>query len=139
MKTFEVGQRVVVVHLSSLKKHNEYEDDDTTRGEVTAVKDDKYLVELDSSWHTPNPQEFAGSQLITEEEADKILSKLEEEYEAWAGPIRAKVEEAAKLLLEAEDMAQKQDRSLSEDYTPLAESLIDAMSEIGWSTSSLTC
>src|SRR5579885_3633810 len=80
--TFEIGQRVVVVHLSSLKKHNEYEDDDCTRGTVKDIKGDKYLVKLDGSWHKPNHQEFTGSQLITEEEADQILTKLEEEYEA---------------------------------------------------------
>jgi len=137
--TFGIGDRVVVVHLSSLKKHNEYEDDDCTRGTVKDVKGDKYLVHLDSTWQKPRTQEFSGAQLITEEEANKKLSELEQEYEAWAGPIRAKVEEAAKLLLEAEELAQKQDRSLAEEFTPLAESLISAMSDIGWSTSSLSC
>lgn len=135
---FEVGQRVVLVAASDLDKYNEYEDD-CTRGLVKSVeKDGKFLVKWDASWHQPNPDKHNASELMLETEANKILSKLEAEYEAWAGPIREKMEQAAKLLEEAGKLATKQKRDLSEMYE-ITSPLIGAMESIGWRTSSLSC
>lgn len=138
-KTFEVGARVVWVDRSNLDTHNEYEDDDCTRGVVKSIdKDGKLTCKWDGSWTTPNPSKHDASELMAEEEANKILSKLEKEYEAWAGPIRKKIEAAAKLLSEAGELAAEQERDLSEMHEVVGP-LISAMDDIGWRTSSLSC
>jgi hypothetical protein len=138
MKKFEVGQRVVWVSRSSLKEWNEYEDD-TTRGAVKSIDEDgKLSVKWDDSWVTPNPGKHDASELISEVEANKILSKLEKEFEAWAGPIREKMEETAKCLKEAGKLAAKQKKDLAEMHE-LTSPLISAMDDIGWRTSSLSC
>jgi hypothetical protein len=77
-------------------------------------------------------------ELITEVEADKILSKLEREYEVWAGPIRKKDGKAAKLLQEVGELADEQNRELIEMHDVVGP-LIHAMDELGWRTSSLSC
>lgn len=137
-KTFEVGTRVVWLERSDLKTHNEYEDD-VTRGEVKSIGEDgKYSVKWDDSWVTPNLGKHDASELINEDEADKILSKLEKEFEEWAGPIREKMEAAATLLEEAAKMASKKKRDLTEMHE-LTAPLINAMDDIGWRTSSLSC
>lgn len=138
MKKFKVEDRVVWVERSNLEEWNEYEDD-TTRGTVLSVNDDGTLtVKWDSSWLTPNPSKHNANELITEAAADKIRVKLEKKYEAWAGPIRKKMEQAGKLLSEARELADEQDKNLSEMHE-LVGPLINAMDEIGWSTSSLMC
>jgi hypothetical protein len=139
MKTFEKGARVVLVAESNLTTHNEYEDDDCTRGVVKSVdKDGKLTVKWDSSWRTTNPSKHDASELMAEEEANKILDKLEAEYEVWAGPIREKIKEAAKLLAEADKLANKQKRDLTEMHE-IVGPLIGAMDDVGWRTSSLSC
>lgn len=138
-KTFEVGARVVLVERSNLDTHNEYEDDDTTRGVVKSVDaEGKLTCKWDNSWITPNPSKHTASELMAEAEANKILEKLEAEYEVWAGPIRKKIEESAKLLAEAGELAAKKDRDLSEMHE-IVGPLISAMDDIGWRTSSLSC
>jgi hypothetical protein len=138
MKTFEVGQRVVLVAGSNLEEWNEYEDD-TTRGAVQSIEENgSFIVKWDAAWRKPNPNRHTTNELITEIEADKILSKLEKEFEAWAGPIRKKMEQAAKYLLEAGELASKQKKDLAELHE-IVGPLISAMNDIGWSTSSLSC
>lgn len=138
MKTFEVGQRVVLVAASNLKEWNEYEDD-TTRGVVKSVnKEGLITVKWDNSWRTPNPSEHTANRLISEAEANEIRSKLEAEYEVWAGPIREKMKLAAKCLAEADELATKQKKDLAEMHE-LTGPLIKAMDDIGWRTSSLSC
>lgn len=135
---FEVGQRVVVKSRSDLKTWNEYEED-VTRGLVKAITaDGGVMVKMDATWHKPNPAKFDANDLMPETEADVILSKLEAEFEAWAGPIREKLEQAGALLKEAGKLAEKQGRDLSEMYD-LTDPLTSAMDDIGWRTSSLTC
>lgn len=139
-KTFEVGQRVVWTEKSDLTTHDEYEDgNDLARGEVKSInKDGTFSVKLDGTWHKPNPVKLIASALITEVEAEEILSKLEAEFEVWAGPIRKKLKQAGKLLKEAGELADKQGRDLTEMWD-ITGPLISAMDEIGWRTSSLTC
>lgn len=138
MKKFKAGDRVVWEERSSLEEWNEYEDD-TTRGVVESVDSEgKLTVKWDNSWIKPNPSQHDADELITEAAADKILSKLEKEFEAWAGPIRKKIEQAAKCLAEAGELATAQDRDLSE-MSELVGPLINAMDTIGWRTSSLSC
>lgn len=137
-KKFEVGSRVVLVESSNLETHNEYEDD-TTRGTIQSIDiDGQFTIKWDDSWITPNPGKHKAEELITEVEADKILSKLEKEYEAWANPIRKKMEKAGQLLREAGELADKQNRNLSEMHE-IVGPLIAAMDDVGWSTSSLFC
>jgi hypothetical protein len=138
MKTFEVGTRVVLVEASNLDTYN-VDEDDTTRGVVKSIDEaGKLLVKWDDSWRKPNPEKVLADALITEAEADQILSKLEEEYEVWAAPIRAKIEESAKLLKEAGKLADKQNQDLAELHD-LVGPLISAMRSVGWRTSSLSC
>lgn len=139
MENFLVGQRVVLVSHSNLKTWNEYEDDDTTRGTIESVdKEGKFSVKWDSKWRTPNPSKYSAQELMSEVEANEILVRLEEEYEEWASPIRKRMEAAAEHLAEAEKLANAQDRHLTDMHT-LVQPLLTAMSEIGWSTSSLSC
>lgn len=138
MKTFEVGQRVVLVEASNLETFNP-DEDDSTRGVVKSVDDpSKPLVKWDNSWRKPNPEKVSAEGLITEAEADTILSKLEEEYEAWATPIREKIKESAKLLQEAGQLADNQNQDLAQLHD-LVGPLIGAMRSVGWRTSSLSC
>lgn len=138
-KTFKVGDRVLLLERSDLETYNEYEDDDTCRGEVLSVSEEgKLKCKWDQVWGQPNPSEHTAEELISEKEADKILSNLEKEYEAWAGPIRKKMEEAAKLLEQAGKMADKQGRELAEMHD-IVSPLISAMDDLGWRTSSLSC
>jgi DNA repair exonuclease SbcCD nuclease subunit len=138
MKKFKVADRVVWVYRSSLEKWNVYEDD-TTRGVVESINSDgKFTVKWDKSWVTPNPSQHNADELITEAAADKIRSKLVKEFEAWAGPIRNKIEQAAKCLAEAGELAAKQNKDLTEMYE-LTGALIGAMDDVGWRTSSLSC
>lgn len=138
MKIFEVGQRVVLVQDSNLETYN-VEEDDTTRGVVKSITDPgKVIVKWDSSWRKPNLEEVATEELITEAEAETILSKLEAEYEVWAAPIRVKIEESAKLLREAGQLASNQNQDLAE-LRDLVSPLISAMRSVGWRTSSLSC
>lgn len=135
---FEVGQRVVLVSGSNLETHNEYEDD-CTRGVVKSIDENgKVLVRWDGSYRKPNPGKHNADELITEVAADEILSKLEAEFEAWAGPIREKLEQAGALLKEAGELADKHGRDLTEMWD-LTSPLTSAMDEVGWRTSSLTC
>ena len=138
-KTFKVGDRVLLLERSDLETHNEYEDDDTCRGEVLSISEEgKFKCKWDQVWGQPNPSDHTAEELISEKEADKILSKLEKEYEAWASPIRKKMEEAAKLLEQAGKMADKQGRELAEMHEVVGP-LISAMDNLGWRTSSLSC
>lgn len=140
MTKFEIGQRVVNVECSNLKTHNEYEED-VARGVVVALyadEQDNVRVKWDSKWMKPNPEKISSEKLIAEEDANKILSKLDKEYEAWASPIREKLKEAGELLREADRLAQKQGRNLVEMYVLTGE-LTNAMDEVGWRTSSLSC
>lgn len=139
-KTFEVGQRVVWTERSDLTTHNEDEDGgDVTRGVVKSISDDGiYSVKLDGGYHKPNPVKLSADKLITEVEADEILSKLEAEFEAWAGPIREKLKQAGEFLKEADKVANEHGRELHQMWD-IIDPLTSAMEDIGWRTSSLTC
>lgn len=139
---FEVGQRVVLLSGSDLETHNEYEDD-CTRGVVKSIDEDgKVLVKWDDSYRNRNrnrkTDKHNADELITEVVADEILSKLEAEFEAWAGPIREKLKQAGALLKEADELADKHGRDLTQ-MCKLTGPLTSAMDEVGWRTSSLTC
>lgn len=138
MKKFEVGERVVLVKESNLETYDP-ECDDTTRGIVKSVDDPNMpLVRWDNSWKNPRTEKVKADGLITEVEAEAIISKLEQEYEAVAGPIREKISASAKLLTEAGQLAKKQNMNLSE-VNELVSPLISAMRGIGWRTSALNC
>lgn len=137
MKTFSVGDRVVWVKYSNLKTWDEYED--TTRGTVKTVDTEGRLsVKWDDKWHNEKPVKLSPDALISEEEANQIRSKLEAEYEVWAGPIREKMQQAGQLLAEAGELAAKQKKDLAEMHEIISP-LLEAMDDLGWSTSSLSC
>lgn len=142
MSKFEVGSRVVDTTRSNLKTHDEYEDGgDVTRGAVVSLIDaasDKVKVKWDSQWIEPRTSTIAIKNLMSEKKANQILSKLEAEYESWAGPIREKLKAAGELLREAAQLAQAKKRDLTEMHDLVGE-LTEAMDDIGWRTSSLSC
>ena len=133
---FKQGDRVVLDD-DILQTYNEY-GEEAVRGVVEETKESKLLVKWDYSWRTPNPEEVAAEDVVSEAKADKILSKLEKDYEKWAAPIRKKMEAAAKLLKEANELATAQRRELAEMHD-ITGSLLGAMDEVGWRTSSLSC
>ena len=136
MNKFKVGDRVMDPDRSNLEEWNEYEDD-TTRGVVESIDPEgKVHVKWDDSWHKPSTHN--ADDLISEAEGDKILAKLEKDFEKWAGPIRKKIELAAKYLSEAGELANKQNKDLSEMHE-IVGPLIGAMDDLGWRTSSLSC
>lgn len=136
MNTFEIGARVVLPENSNLDEWN-VDEEDVTRGAVKSIGEDgKFLVHWDNSWNKPS-KHFA-EDLMPEEEANKILSVLEAEYEIWAAPIREKMEQVATLIGEAGELASKQNKALAEMHE-LVGPLIGSMRKTGWHTSSLNC
>ena len=97
-------------------------DEDTSlRGVVLEVNEkyNKILVQWDSKWMKPNPQEIHENELMLESDLNKELSKLEKEYNAYAEPIAKKIAQAAKLLTEAADLASDNDKELQYMYDVL--------------------
>lgn len=135
---FEVGQRVVLVSGSNLDSHNEY-GDDVTRGLIKSIDEEgKILIKWDNSYNNTNNRKRKASELMLEVDANAILSKLEADFEVWAGPIREKMKQAGALLKEAGKLADKQGRDLTQMWE-LTGPLTSAMDEVGWRTSSLSC
>jgi len=136
MEIFQVGRRVVLLD-KSLKIYNE-DGNYYCEGVVQEVlRSGKYLVKWDSDCREPNPERVKPEDLVSEEEARKILSTLEKEYEIWATPIKNKIKQAASLLQEAGRLANKQDTSIMNMHDAVS-SLLRAMEDCGWSTSSLS-
>jgi len=138
MNKFELGDRVVKLDRA-LQKHNA-EDDNTRRGVVDAIsrKEGKVLVQWDSHWVNPKPEEMDVSLLVSEKEAEAKLSQLETEYNAWATAVKEKVQAAAALIEEAGDIAEAHGYSLGETYD-LNTGIQSAMGHAGWNTSSWGC
>lgn len=92
-----------------------------------------------NSYYNPNPQEVFADELILETVAQDELSKLEEEFRAFEVQINAKVEAAAALINEANDLAVQSGQSglydMWESYRPL----YAAMDNAGWNTSGFSC
>ena len=109
MKKFKVGQRVVLRN-SALEEYND-DGSYTQEGIVQEIhKSGKCLVK----WDKGNTAGVEPDDLVSEEEAEKILDTLEKEYDAWANPIKNKMKQAAKLLQEADELAAKQDKNLTD-------------------------
>ena len=137
MKKFKVGQRVVLRN-SALEEYND-DGSYTQEGIVQEIhKSGKCLVKWDKGWEKGNTAGVEPDDLVSEEEAEKILDTLEKEYDAWANPIKNKMKQAAKLLQEADELAAKQDKNLT-DMHNIVIPLLEAMENLGWSTSSLSC
>ena len=68
----------------------------------------------------------------------KLASQIEKDFEALEKQIKNKVKAAAKLLDEAQGLAQKQHHNLSEMYNAYGP-LYAAMDNAGWRTSSFGC
>lgn len=134
MNTFKVGQRV----CKRFDTHNQWEDD-RLYGEIAAhnEKHNKFFIKWEPSWQKPNPEEVDPAQLMTEEEAESTFNKLEEEYNVVADQVKAKMKEAANLLNEANEIADRANLNLSE--MDAVSPLLGAMRNCGWSTSGLSC
>lgn len=132
--SFTVGQRV----CRRFTKHNQWEDD-RLFGEILAhnEKHNKFFVKWESNWYKPNPEEVEPANLMTEEESETLFNKLEEDFNKVADQVEAKMEKAAKLLLEANEIAELASMRLSE--MDAASPLLGAMRSCGWRTSGLSC
>ena len=129
MKKFKVGQRVVLRN-SALEEYND-DGSYTQEGIVQEIhKSGKCLVKWDKGWdkgwEKGNTAGVEPDDLVSEEEAEKILDTLEKEYDAWANPIKNKMKQiknkmkqAAKLLQEADELTAKQDKNLTDMHNCL--------------------
>jgi hypothetical protein len=135
---FNVSDRVML-NNKVLKIYN-IDEDNSVRGVVKAVSSEhgKVFVQWDSSWRKPNPEEVLETALLTEKEGEKILSKLEEEFNLWSKEVKEKVEVAAGLLAEAGKLAKSHGHELYGLYD-IHRPLIRAMDDCGWNTSSFNC
>lgn len=135
--TFKVKTRVVLLSESYLTKWDQYENY-IVAGEVLSVDaEDNLTVKWDDDCYRKNTV-HKSSELILEKEANIILSKLEEEFEVWANPIRIKIKEAAKSLEEANELAILNKKELVKLHS-IVSPLIYALNNIGWETSSFSC
>lgn len=78
------------------------------------------------------------SELMLEAELEKKISVMEKEFDALSAKIEKKLEKAAALIIEANQLAiagGQESLSNMDAVSPL----YDAFHEIGWSTSSLNC
>lgn len=96
----------------------------------------KAYVKFDS-W-VAHPMEVYLSSLILEEEAKAKNSRLEEEFNKLQAEVTAKVDEAAKALREANQLAHESKYSVR-DLLDSYHTFIDEVGDAGWNTSSWSC
>lgn len=96
----------------------------------------KVQVKWDASWKSESL--ISQESLLPENELQKKLDKLSAEFEIVEKSVTEKVEEAAKFLTEAAQICDKNDLVLRDMYKSV-KSLLDAMDNAGWNTSSFNC
>lgn len=136
--SFKLGDRVV--KMTDALDHYNPNADLTLRGVIqgSSIDNGKVFVKWDGRWNTPPIEEVDLSSLVSEEEANQKISILEQEYDKVFQQVRAKVDSAAELLLEANKLATPTGTNLFEMYEA-HRALIRAMDDCGWNTSSFNC
>jgi hypothetical protein len=141
---FDVGTRVVRKFSRAEVMQAFAFEDDVDRGTVDRgtvvgeeLRDGKSRVLV--SWKGYNdPVAVESSELILEAKANKQIAVLEKEFNKLTKGIEVKMKAASKAILEAHKVANKlglDDMS----YLTAVSPLMDAMEEVGWQTSSLSC
>jgi hypothetical protein len=143
MSDFKVDDRVAFVADNMTKKGKLYfnEHEAVPFGVVTAVDSEKkkVTVKWDKKFSFMNQYNKTtdAKNLMLESECLPELSRLEEEFRVFEKEIYTRLDQAGKLILEADKLANSKGKDLGfmEALSPLTK----AMEEIGWRTSSLRC
>ncbi len=143
MSVFKIDDRVAFIADNMTKKGNLYfnEHEATPFGVVTSVDPDKDKVTVKwdkkHSYMNQYHKTTDSKNLMLEAECLPELSKLEAEFRVFEREIYTRLDQAGKLLLEADKLANSKGKDLAE--MEAVHPLIKAMEDIGWSTSSLHC
>ena len=107
---------------------------------LTALDGGDLLVEWDEQrWGASSKMErLSPSKLMTETEAKYLINKLETEFSELEDKVAEKLDEAAKLIREAGTSATAHGETLHDMYEATG-TLIEAMDDAGWNTSSWNC
>ena len=150
--TFKVGDRVG--EFTSEYQEDDYGDSETVPlmfnpdappefGVVTSVTSDgKITIKWDYEYRNQHslymapkdPADFAPEDVVRAR-----LSVLEEEFYDVEKQVKAKMKEVAKGIREANKLAKKTGRPLSQMYDVFRDTLYRAMDAAGWRTSSFGC
>lgn len=138
MSKFNIGDRVVLKN-EAIEEYNP-EEDFCQRGVVKEFKKTGWaVVEWDEAWQNEGDRSVVlPDLLISESEAEPIMSQLEEEYQAWVAPIAAKIKQAVALIGEADELAATKNKRLRGLYN-VSGDLKQVMKKSGWNTSSWNC
>lgn len=102
--------------------------------------EEKVYVHWDRTpWRGTNPEEVLTRDLLLEADGEVKYSKLEAEWNVAEAEVAVKLREAAKLITEANSIAEKAGcDSLTNMYDAIRP-LYSAMDNAGWNTSSFGC
>lgn len=145
--TFKVGDRV---SEATSQSYDDYEsirvplrwdpDSDPNVGVVQAIlPDGRVFVKWDSEWANRNSRPVEASELMLEADAVALLAQLEVEFNVAEAEIKIKIKEVAKGIREANALAEKTGRTLSDMHGLVRGELYGAMDDAGWRTSSFGC
>jgi hypothetical protein len=127
-KIFPIGSKVAAISRS-------YKDD-LQIGTVIGYWQNLTIVE----WDNGKIIKLNNNSLVSAQEAQQKKSQFEEEFQAYQDELNDKINQATKLIKEANQLARKNGLDLSHfDLSNISEKLIDAIEECGWNTSSWQC
>lgn len=139
MSKFSKGDRIGFV--DGKLRYDEYGDSGPYYGTVTdELSDGRVMVKWDDKWmnnaHNANPRN--PEKLVPEKDLQEKYSALETEFKRVEAEVQAKMEEASRLITDAQKFAKDAGFDLQEmrDATSTLES---AMGSAGWNTSSWHC
>jgi hypothetical protein len=152
---FNVGDRVAVSlnHNGDLSTKFVYDGNHGLEyGEVISVlPKNKLLILWEAAYlnhsnystktgkYTYEPKIMNSNGILPAKDAEEQFSVLEKEFKKIEKEIKDKLENAAKLIIEADKLASKAtDGTLSDMYDAISP-LYDAMDKCGWNTSSFSC
>lgn len=130
-KTFAIGDRVGMVKVYPKEDCTLFGvvEDTTAAGNVKVKWDSKYFT--NTSYYLPPDS------LLPETEAIQKADQLNAEFVELNKQIASKMETVAHLIKEADQLAISKGTSLMD--MEASGIFLDAMSEVGWSISSLSC
>lgn len=142
MIKFEKDLRV----MKAFDKYNLHEDI-RLRGVVLAdprvdviTGEEKVYVHWDNpQWRQENPEEVLTQSLVLEADGDAKYNKLEAEWNVAETEVTAKLKQAAQLITEAGDIADKAGCDSLANLYDAIRPLYRAMDGAGWNTSSFGC
>lgn len=146
---FNVGDRV---GLNLITKHplNDYDSSKVVKyfanadtspyyGTIKEVKGKKAVVEWDSDYMGVDIDDSVDfKDLMTEADMKKHVKTLGQEFKIASKAIKIQMQDAAKIVKNANAIAEKHGTQLAEMYDAFSP-LYDAMDEAGWNSSSFGC